>query len=155
MTDTKISIAKALTPEEIAAIDRANDVSSAPDEGGEVPKTTHTKAQTVAKRVRAAEVTIQLEYEIEFDGKLYAELTLRRLKGADLLQLQGMSDLSEEESQAQLLAALTKAPVEVIAELDVDDFLTLNEAAGPFIPKKFLEASEMLTGATGQNAQQP
>ncbi|MBO6755763.1 MAG: phage tail assembly protein [Roseibium sp.] len=98
------------------------------------------------------EKAIELAFPIEFDGKVYSELTVRRMTGRDLKSLQQHQNKNEDEAETFLLSIMTGAPVEVINYLDGDDYLSVMEAAEPFLPRRILEEAKR-TASAGRNTQ--
>lgn len=85
----------------------------------------------MTSKVKTAE--LPLEEPVEHDGKTYEKLTLRRMKAGDTLVAE------EYQNQAKagmaLFAAMANVPVEVIMELDMDDFMALSDKAAPLMGK--------------------
>ncbi len=79
---------------------------------------------------------MKLATPVSHEGATYNELTLRRMKAGDSLVAE------EHQSQAKagmaLFAAMAGVPVEVIMELDMDDFMDLTEKAAPLMGKSGL-----------------
>lgn len=126
-------IVRAATPEEIAAAEARN-----------APKPV---ARQVTPEGFQAAKTVVLSVPVEFAGQTYTQVSLRRLKGADLLKLRQARD----ESDIGVLAVIADAPAEVLAELDADDFLQVSELATDFLPRA-LRAETGSIGATGQGS---
>lgn len=131
MTDEIVRV-KAATPAEIAAAEARN-----------APK-------PVAKQVLPAgfeaEKTLTLCVPVEFNGTVYTEVSIRKLKGRDFIALQKMAG----DEDVALLAIVTGLPAVVIEELDADDFVTLSEAAQGFLPRSF-RAEAAPISADGQS----
>ncbi|WP_282046297.1 phage tail assembly protein [Roseibium album] len=81
-------------------------------------------------------MVMKLATPVSHEGATYNELTLRRMKAGDSLVAE------EHQSQAKagmaLFAAMAGVPVEVIMELDMDDFMDLTEKAAPLMGKSGL-----------------
>lgn len=88
-----------------------------------------------------------MEWPIEYAGQTIRDITLRRLNGHDFQQLVRMQ--SEEGAGAALLRLMTDLPDNVIAQLDADDFVTVNEAAVAFLPRRLQEEMSRQTFETG------
>ncbi len=73
----------------------------------------------------AGSKSVPLTVPVQFDGKTYEAINLRRLKGKDFTQLQRLGD----DEDLGLLTLISDAPAEVLAELDGDDFMLVSEAA--------------------------
>ncbi len=79
---------------------------------------------------------MKLKYPISVDGTRYEELTLRRMKGSDMiavgkLQTDGMS---EAGITLALIALLCNIDEKVSNELDVEDIMALGELMESFFP---------------------
>ncbi|TPP07025.1 phage tail assembly protein [Rhizobium glycinendophyticum] len=85
---------------------------------------------------------VPLTVPVQFDGKMYEAINLRRLKGRDFTALQRLGD----DEDMGLLSLISDAPAEVLAELDGDDFMLVSEAAKDFLPRKLREAAEQISG---------
>lgn len=106
------------------------------------------KAKKVLPAGFEAEKIVQLLVPIEFDGTVYENVSIRRLKGRDFLRLQKLAG----DEDVGLLAIVTGLPVAVIEELDGDDFAVLSEASQDFLPRRLREEVEQ-TSAAGQGSQ--
>ena len=87
------------------------------------------------------QVAIELIYPIGWDGREYRVVELCRLKGRDFSRMRRLTAAGVGEDEA-MLAIISGLPVEVIQELDGDDYLALLEAARDFIPARFREMAE-------------
>ena len=94
-------------------------------------------------------ITVNLDYPVEVDGREYKSLTFRRMKAKDSLVAEEM------ESQAQagfaLFASLADVDVDVIEELDLEDFQRLAEAVAPLMGKTGAAAVETLKMKTASS----
>ena len=81
-----------------------------------------------------AEITVKLTDPVEYQGKTYAELTLRKLKVRDL----AATDLVDGEVRKGLALVASNAgvPVGVIEELTVADFERINREAMQLLGKQ-------------------
>lgn len=131
MTDQTV---KALTQAEIAEIEARN-----------APK---PAAKQILPAGFETEKTVPLSVPVEFNGTVYSEVSIRKLKGRDFIQLQKMTG----DEDIALLTIVTALPAAVIEELDADDFVTLSEAAQSFLPRSFRAAGEP-TSADGRSSQ--
>lgn len=129
------TITKAASPAEIAA---------AQDKQATAP----TSARQVAPAGFEGSKSVPLNVAIEFDGKAYTAINLRKLKGRDFLKLQQLG----ANEDLGLLALISDAPAEVLGELDADDFMVLAEEAKRFLPQRLQTAIEQIS-ASGQNTQ--
>lgn len=77
--------------------------------------------------------TIPLEWPLEYDGKIYDAITVRRMTAQEVADWQG----SDERT-----LPMVEAPLAVIDALDADDALKVNEAIHDFLPHALREAIE-------------
>jgi hypothetical protein len=85
------------------------------------------------------EKMVPLEYPVEFDGKLWTEIKVRRVSAqevADYLELL-------KSDQAFDIPPMVECPIEVWNALDDDDQLAVDEAARPFTPRRLKAAVEL------------
>lgn len=78
-------------------------------------------------------VTVKLDEPVEHDGKHYASLTLRKLKAKDLVA--GDLVTGDTRKAFAIFASMAGVPIQVIEELDVDDFERLGAEAAPLMGK--------------------
>lgn len=137
-------VVKAATPEEIARVEAQNKQAEAAQESKPAPP------RLVGREGKERERVIPLEFPVEYDGKLYEELTVRRINGKDF---SAMSAFDGNKESVLLASLMTSAPVEVIEALDGDDFVELQEAVEAFLPRKLRQMAEQISG-TGPNTRQ-
>jgi hypothetical protein len=75
---------------------------------------------------------IKLNEGIKVDGVLIHELSLRRPKVRDLL-IASKKDVSESEREVNLIANLAEIPAEAIKDLDMRDYLKIQEVLKDFL----------------------
>jgi hypothetical protein len=78
-------------------------------------------------------VTVSLDEPVTHDGKLYASLTLRKMKAKDLVA--GDLVTGDTRRAFAIFASMAGVPIGVIEELDVDDFERLGREAAPLMGK--------------------
>lgn len=129
-------VVKAATPEQIAEAERRSkeQQEAAAKQPPAPPRFVDDKAKNASK-------VIPLEYPIEYDGKVYESLTLRRLRGKDFKRLARM----EGDEEIALASLLTGAPKEVIEALDGEDFIELQGAVENFLPRKLRDMAAQLS----------
>lgn len=98
-------------------------------------------------------VTVPLEFPLEeVAGKKLdtpiTSLTFRRMKAGDATVAEGEGD--KVKAGYRVFAALAGVDVEVIEELDMDDFQTVSEKVGPLMGKSV--AKEMAKAAEDAGA---
>lgn len=78
-------------------------------------------------------ITVTLDTPVEHDGKSYDSLTFRKMKAKDLVA----GDLVSGETRKgfAIFASMAGVPIQVIEELDVDDFEKLGREAAPLMGK--------------------
>jgi hypothetical protein len=89
--------------------------------------------------------TIKLSEPVEFAGQTYAQLTLRKLKVKHMLEV-NMDAKNPFEQFIAMAAASAAVDIGVIHELDMDDFLIVQETLEGFTrlgnPSKAQSTSE-------------
>jgi hypothetical protein len=75
---------------------------------------------------------IKLSEPIKIDGVAVHELSLRRPKVRDLL-IAGKKEASESEREVNLIANLAEVPVDAIKDLDLRDYLKIQEFLKDFL----------------------
>lgn len=78
--------------------------------------------------------TINLKYPVTHDGKEVAQVTVRRPKVKDIRKIEENPDISDVDRGALMIAQLCDLPVEVVDEMDAEDFMALSEASSAFLP---------------------
>lgn len=99
---------------------------------------TPAEAQIVSPKERSS--TVPLEWPIEFDGKLYESITIRRCSGREVDQF--IAAVTTAANGANLKTPMIDCPDEVWAVMDDDDRLRLEEAVLPFLPRRLAQAAE-------------
>ncbi|MFN3891985.1 MAG: phage tail assembly protein [Beijerinckiaceae bacterium] len=74
--------------------------------------------------------TVTLEYPLEYDGKLWTEITVRRASAGDVEAFVAAVQRGENPT-----LPMTDAPAAVLDALDADDFETVNKAINDFLPR--------------------
>jgi len=93
------------------------------------------EARIISPKERSADIS--LEWPVEFDGKLYESVTVRRVSGKDVDDfIRASAALQEGERQPQL--PVLDFPREVYDEMDDDDRLRVEEALLPFLPRRLM-----------------
>lgn len=79
-------------------------------------------------------ITVELDEAVEHDGKTYKSLTLRKMKAKDIVA----SDLVTGEARKgmAIFASMAGVPIQVIEDLDADDFEKLGLEAAPLMGKR-------------------
>ena len=109
----------------------------AQNEGQSAPTPT---ARIVSPKER--EKLVALEYPVEFDGKLWTEIKVRRVSAKEV------TDYFEamKSGKAVDIPPMVECPIEVWNALDDDDQLAVDEAARPFTPRRLKAAVELIQG---------
>ena len=93
------------------------------------------EARIVSTKPRST--TVALDHPVEFDGKLYESVTIRRVTGKQVDDfIRASAALKEGEPQPQLPSL--DFPREVYDEMDDDDRLRVEEALLPFLPRRLM-----------------
>lgn len=82
--------------------------------------------------------TLKLQYPVTVNGVTYETLQLRRMKARDALI--GEGETNQLLSGYKIFAALADVDVEVIKDLDMEDFNLLAEVAAPLMGKQAEQA---------------
>lgn len=82
--------------------------------------------------------TIDLDYPVEFDGKTYERITVRRMTGIEVRDF--IAAVSSVGERARL--PMFDVPFEVIEALDDDDAAKLDEAVFDFLPNRLRTVAE-------------
>lgn len=75
---------------------------------------------------------IKLNEPIKVDGVLVHEISLRRPKVRDLL-VASKRDVTESEREVNLIANLAEMPTEIIQDLDMRDYLKIQDVLKDFL----------------------
>lgn len=75
--------------------------------------------------------TVPLEWPIEYDGKTYSEITVRRMTTAEVVAFLEQSEVEDGKP----IFPMFDVPSEVINALDPDDDVTLGKAVNDFLPR--------------------
>jgi hypothetical protein len=137
MTDQEII--KAATPEQIEVANRIASERMAEAEKP-APKFIGTESRSA---------TVTLKYPMEYDGVIYKTITLSRISGA---QLQNLNKQDGDPAIA-LMHLLTGVPHRVLEALDAEDFAEINVVGADFLPRRLMEAAEQ-NQSDGQDTQQ-
>lgn len=109
---------------------------------------TEVEAKAVATIVGgpARAETIPLVWPVEYRGKVWTEIVVKRVTSADI---KAWTDTPAEARETA--APWIDAPLAVVEALDADDEDRVNDAAVRFIPARFRDAPDSgPTGATGE-----
>ena len=118
-------------------------------------------AQTAAPRFLGNEKVVghtdsyPLRFPMEFAGSEYRTVTFRRPKGKSFKKMRRLIAMGVDVEDA-MLAIVTDLPIEMVDEMDGEDFIEVSQRAKPFIPARFLpsETDDEESGPdspTGQN----
>lgn len=94
-------------------------------------------------------VTVMLGQAVEHDGKTYASLTLRKMKAKDMVA--GDLVTGDTRKAFAIFASMAGVPIQVIEELDVDDFETLGREAAPLMGKSARLAAAKLAAREAED----
>jgi hypothetical protein len=81
--------------------------------------------------------TVLLEWPVEYDGRRFDEIVVRRMIGAEVTRLSDL--ITSQFDDSDLFALVCDTPAVVIRALDQDDWLALREAVLDFLPRRFRE----------------
>lgn len=90
--------------------------------------------------------TIPLVFPVEFDGKVWDNIEIRRCTGAEMkVYFEALAS-----GKAFALPPVITCPMEVWDAMDADDQYTVDQEAQAFMPRRLKAAVELLS-ATGAN----
>ncbi len=95
-------------------------------------------------------VTVTLDDPVEHDGKTYTTLTLRKMKARDLVA--GDLVTGQTRKAFAIFASMAGVPIQVIEELEVDDFEKLGREAAPLMGKSARLAAAKLAAREAEEA---
>lgn len=79
---------------------------------------------------------VKLTYPVEFDGRLYEVINIRRITGGEV------ADYTDRLQQRErLMPPVVDCPVEVYEAMDADDQFFVDEAAMDFLPRQLKVAA--------------
>jgi hypothetical protein len=87
--------------------------------------------------------TVDLDWPVEFDGKVYDKVTVRRVTGREVEEFMRQVDTRDVNAPFPR-APMIDCPTEVYEALDDDDLLRVEEAMVPFLPQRL----QRVTGST-------
>ena len=90
------------------------------------------------------EKMVTLEYPVEFDGKTWTEVRIRRVTGKEVEEY--MEALGRNERP---MPPMFDFPMEVYDAMDDDDRFAIDEAVAPFFPRRVRAAAEQNPPAAG------
>ncbi|TIS37495.1 hypothetical protein [Mesorhizobium sp.] len=90
------------------------------------------------------EKMVPLEFEVEFDGKTWTEVRIRRVSGKEVEDY--MEALGRGERP---MPPMFDFPLEIYEAMDDDDRLAIDEAVIPFLPRRLKAAAEQSPPAAG------
>lgn len=116
-------------------------------------------ARIIADRPRHK--TVKLEWPVEYNGKVYSEVSVVRLTAGDVAKFQAeLEDLLKSNPDARVRFPLFRdeennvIPGEVMDAMDSDDRDILDEVAVNFLPRRYRAVAETDTGqADGENTE--
>ncbi len=82
------------------------------------------------------EKMVRLAWPVEFDGKLWTEIKVRRVTGKEVAAY--FSKMRDGDTEA--VAPMIDCPQAVWDAMDDDDQVTVDEAARPFWPRRLIQA---------------
>lgn len=85
-------------------------------------------------------LTFKLDEPVEHDGQTYAELTFRKMKARDLIASDVVT--GEMRKSFALFASMAGVPIQVIEEMDGDDFIRMGMEVAPLMGKSAAAAAK-------------
>lgn len=106
------------------------------------------EARIVSPKERHKDVP--LDWPVEFDGKLYESVRIRRVTGREVETfLRTIGSLAPGEPAPP--PPMVDCPAEVYDQLDDDDRLKVEEELLPFLPRRLLEVVESIQTITANS----
>jgi hypothetical protein len=90
---------------------------------------------------------VKLEYPIEYGGKEYREIRLRRMTFLEMKEF--IEDAAERDD---VRPSIFDCPMEMLDHLDADDFENVDKAVRDFLPRRLVEVAERIR-ASGEDMQ--
>ncbi len=90
--------------------------------------------------------TVALEWPVEFDGKVYDTITVRRCSGREVDLF--VAAVAAAADGVSVKTPMIDCPTEVYDAMDDDDRLRLEEAVLPFLPRRLARAAELAQGTS-------
>lgn len=87
---------------------------------------------------------VDLEYPVEFDGKLYEQIHIRKVTGQQIADFAAAMQKAAQDATAFPLPPVIDCPAEVWAAMDADDQANVDEAAQAFMPRRLKAVAEQL-----------
>ena len=81
--------------------------------------------------------TVPLEWPVEYDGKTYSEVSVRRMTAGEV-----MNFIEQATNGGSPRLPIFDVPPEVIDALDADDADNVNKAVNDFLPRALRQADE-------------
>lgn len=104
----------------------------------EDPQPLLKEAKIISPKERHLDVPI--DWPVEFDGKTYATIRVRRVTGLEVETF--LKEIGALESDSPLLKPpMIDCPIKVYEALDDDDRLRVEEAMGAFLPRRLTEVA--------------
>ena len=117
------------------------------------PQTTETTPVTVTHTRNAERFeVVMLEWPVEYDGKLYDRVTVRRMSTSEVA---AFVEAAIADKKAPL--PMLDAPQAVLDELDEDDAVALNKVVEDFLPRSWRDsrAADRASGVAMLPSQPP
>lgn len=83
-------------------------------------------------------ITVQLSEPVEYGGETYSELTFRKMKAKDLVASDDVD--GDMRKSIAIFASMAGVPMDVIAEMDGDDFVQMGVEVAPLMGKSAKDA---------------
>ena len=115
--------------------ERKSPVAKTPAPESPAPETALPRLLLDGDRSRVR--TVRLEWPLEYDGRRYDEIVVRRMIGAEVTRLSDL--ITTQFDDSDLFALVCDTPAVVIRALDQDDWLSVREAVLDFLPRRFRE----------------
>lgn len=107
-------------------------------------------APAVAKFVNEGgrSTLVTLEYPVEFDGKLWTEVEVRRVTGGEM-----DAYMKAIQADGNVLPPVIRCPMPVWDAMDADDQFAIDQAAAPFMPNRLKKLMALSAGTTATDGE--
>jgi hypothetical protein len=106
-------------------------------------------AKIVSSKARST--TVELDWPVEFDGKVWNEITIRRVTGREVeVFIEAITEKADGESRTKFPGI--ECPQEGYDALDDDDRLRLEDELRPFLPRRLTQVAGLTQETTGSSS---
>lgn len=96
------------------------------------------------------EKMVPLEYPVEFDGRLYEEIRVRRVTGVEIAAFSEALRVASASGGEMPIPPVIDCPLQVWGALDADDLAAVEDASQDFFPRRLKAVAEELGFVIGE-----